>query len=779
MAIHPRTLHNASFLLLLLCSCKTDKESTDTNNVSDTDGNNVSDTDSNNVPDTDTSYEEGTDICEEGSFDASEIESNFSALSLGVDSTPTQFVLPEDTNGTLKLDLHPSVFPIMSGPRGTFAAASMLGDGRVVAFSGQDFISPQERSTLLGEENIARMVVNAVQWTGKSDTPKVLVANQKLADALAFAGITDIDITPIVHNEGLWSLQDWSTNTLSSYDAIVVQVNEWGTLYVNPEEIDAIRDFVQSGGGLVIAGSALHYSWWLNYSADGFVGDLILDGSGIKWEANSEKDLSTAVVAFDDKSAPFSLWCSYIEGDSLDDIQYARMEEFFDSAKNIGEEEGLTLALERLISETPLLPVSVDNPRARLSANVASSLRPHIWPEAHPWTDTFPSLPASSAITDEVSISVDASYSGAQPLGAYAPPGEIVTVTIPDADGSHGLRIRIGELYDDNRNLDHIDSWNRPPLLFRDYDVTGSEIQVGNPYGGSISLVTPSGLSDTFQVDISNAIPMAVYTLNSSTPEEFEAILENGAPQAILQEKGRIRMVVASDAVSSVSDYEEVITFWSGFHAKHSELASEPTPRMFESHWIFDTQVGWGYANATSERITYPKLSEVWALRTQTGNEDWWLFGHELGHQFQTSNWSGGDITEVAVNLFTMYTLNDYIHGGGNFETIGFNPNTIDHNELASYRWETADLFGKLQLYRQLIFEFGWPAFQECFASYYSIEYPTAEYGEFMDGFAIRFSSIVEKDLVGFFEHWEYPMSPAVADTIHEFGFDPWIPSGW
>jgi hypothetical protein len=200
---------------------------------------------------------------------------------------------------------------------------------------------------------------------------------------------------------------------------------------------------------------------------------------------------------------------------------------------------------------------------------------------------------------------------------------------------------------------------------------------------------------------------------------------------------------------------------------------------MFESHWIFDTQVGWGYANATSERITYPKLSEVWALRTQTGDEDWWLFGHELGHQFQTSNWSGGDITEVAVNLFTMYTLNDYIHGGGDFETIGFNPNTIDHDELASYRWETADLFGKLQLYRQLIFEFGWPAFQECFSSYYSIDYPTAEYGEFMDGFAIRFSSIVERDLVGFFEHWEYPMNSAAADTIHDFGFDPWIPSGW
>ena len=155
------------------------------------------------------------------------------------------------------------------------------------------------------------------------------------------------------------------------------------------------------------------------------------------------------------------------------------------------------------------------------------------------------------------------------------------------------------------------------------------------------------------------------------------------------------------------------------------------------------------------------------------------MFGHELGHQFQTSNWSGGDITEVAVNLFTMYTLNDYIHGGDSFETIGFRDNTMDHAMLESYRWDTADLFGKLQLYRQLVFEFGWPAFQETFASYYADEYPVQQYGEFMDGFAIRFSAIVERDLVGFFNHWEYPMSSDAADTIQAFGYEPWLPEGW
>ena len=112
-------------------------------------------------------------------------------------------------------------------------------------------------------------------------------------------------------------------------------------------------------------------------------------------------------------------------------------------------------------------------------------------------------------------------------------------------------------------------------------------------------------------------------------------------------------------------------------------------------------------------------------------------------------------------------------------ETIGFQDNTIDHAMLQTYRWDSADLFGKLQLYRQLIFEFGWPSFQATFASYYSDDYPVSQYGEFMDGFAIRYSAIVERDLVDFFNHWEYPMSTEAATTIQGFGDESWLPPGW
>ena len=67
-------------------------------------------------------------------------------------------------------------------------------------------------------------------------------------------------------------------------------------------------------------------------------------------------------------------------------------------------------------------------------------------------------------------MNVDPSYTGAIPLGAYAPPGEVVTTHYQMIDVD-GLQIHVGELYDDLRNLDHIETWERAPNLRVDIPV--------------------------------------------------------------------------------------------------------------------------------------------------------------------------------------------------------------------------------------------------------------------------------------------------------------------
>jgi hypothetical protein len=698
-----------------------------------------------------------------------------------VSLNPIDRTLTEETMGTLKLGLHEHAFPVLSGPAGVIAAASSLGQGRVVAFSGQEFLSSHERSTFLDITSVAQLVSNSVHWTAGQDnpSPRVLVDNEEIAGVLRRNGLEDVLVTPILLSQGLLETRDWRAESLAGFDVAVVQVNEWGTLRLGPTEIDALRAFVSNGGGLVIAGSALHWSWWLSESASTFIGNLILEGSGIGWNVDNIYDISNVETSFGALSLPEALWCAYIGDESVTADEMARLPAIFEAARLAERGDEVTVALDRMLLDTPPLPVAAASPEARLSANVAATLGPHPWPHVHPWTSTYPGLPTAASPGETLRPTVDKNWSGAQPLGAYAPPGEIVTVEVATEFTDAGLVLRVGELYDDLRHLDHIDTWQRAPVLVRHFPVTSSATEISNAFGGNISLVVPASWSNTVELTIDGAFPMMVHTRNISSTDDWQQGLDLGVPQVILQERGRVRMVVSTDEAKSVVDPDAVIDFWSAFHAHHAELAQEPSPRRFESHWIFDIQVGWGYANATSDRITYPKLSEAWALRTRTGDEDWWLFGHELGHQFQNDDWAGGDVTEVCVNLFTMYTLNKYIHGGGEKETIGFETNTIDHAALESARWATADLFGKLQLYRQLIFEFGWTPFISTFASYYDPLYPRSEYSGFMDGFAIRFSAIVERDLAGFFEHWEYPMSSQAAVKIRSFRHPEWLPPGW
>ena len=336
-----------------------------------------------------------------------EIEEAYSSLTSSVDTSPLEQVLPEDTNGTLNLGLNPYVFPILSGTDGVFSAASRLGKGRVVAFSGQDFIGGQERSTLLGGSSVASLVTNAVQWTSNSTSGsiEVLAANERIASVLEEGGITDVTVTPVVEVNGLWSIQDWSEEALSGIDVAVVQVNEWGTLYVSPEHVDALRDFVLDGGGIVIAGSAMHYDWWLSYSADDFIGDMILEGSGIEWNINTVPDVSTATTGFDSLTPPNQLWCAYVDGEELDNNQFARMPALFDAANEQGLNGELDQALTRLLDETPDLPVSQTTLKPTFSRRCQhfesiSMAHLNIHGPVHPGS------PASDAITETITVTV-------------------------------------------------------------------------------------------------------------------------------------------------------------------------------------------------------------------------------------------------------------------------------------------------------------------------------------------------------------------------------------
>ena len=734
-----------------------------------------------------------------------------------------------ETVGTLRLGLNPDAFPVIvsQGDMGAsvLVAGSCLGSGRAVAFSGQDFLGSDERATLVGHEQVDRLLANAVRWTaGDRAVPlRVLADNQRIADALEAQGLDGVEV---VGRRGQYN-RDWSATALDDADVAVVQANEWGTAHLVEESVAPLRTFVERGGGLVVAGSALHWGWWIERPHGPFTGNAVLRGTGISWNEDSIDEIESASTRIDLRAlTPAIVWGEYLNGGQLDATQMSLLPPLFSAALELGRRDELDTALVRLVSDTPPLPASADAPEARLTAEVGSSLGPHEWPETHPWATTFPGLPEPGARRVSESVVVDATWGELPadarrrerhfPLEFYAPPGGLVTISVPSSHATGELAIEVGQEHNDLRRIREHAVWRRAPALRRTFKVTATETAVTNAYGGSIALVVPGSYRGTIPVSVQGAIPMAVYTADRSSAGEWFARLDAGAPQAIIQKMGGIRFVISAERARGITDPGEVSSFWDGFLRHHAELAGEPVPRAYESIWIFDPQVGWGYANAGWLTINHPLHGEAWALVPGTvegrawiamlpsegpkphvyppprayspraHGVDWWLFGHELGHQWQTEDWGSGetypDIGEVAVNLFTIYTLNTYIFGGGDYTLIS-SPDpaisSVDHAALANLRWPTADVFERLSMYRQLIVEFGWDPMKRVFHSYYDPAYPRSTYGGELDGFAIRFSAIVQRDLIGFFRHWEYPLSESAAASIRSFGLEAWLPPGW
>ena len=739
------------------------------------------------------------------------------------------------TVGTLQLGLNPNVFPVIALQGETPAvlvAASRLGNGRVVALPGQDFISPGDRATLLGNANAARLLANAVRWAGSGgDAPlRVLVDNQRIADALEAQGLEGIEVVGLRDDRGV---RDWSADALDDVDVAIVLANDWGTPRLVPDSVAPLRAFAEHGGGLVVAGSALHWAWWIEDRRGPLTANLLLRGAGISWNEDSVEEIETATTDVDARATPSFVWGAYLDGEPLDPTRMALLRGAFNSALELGRTGELDTALTRLVRETPPLPTPSSDPAARLSAAVAETLGPYEWPESHAWAAVFPGEPAASARRVDGTVTLDATWNEFPadaarrerhlPLGFYAPPGALVMIEVPSEHASGELRVSVGELHD-SLGLDRLGGplreWRRAPKLRREFQVADRQTGITNAYGGSIALIVPEDYAGTIPVTVRRAIPMAVYTAGESTAAEWHEALNAGAPQAIIQKRGSIRLVISAENARGVDDPGEVQAFWDEFQKYHAELAGEPMPRGYESVWIFDPQVGYGGANANRDRINHPLYAEHWALApgTLAGREyiaglkgatpppyirpppapyspethgvDWWGFGHELGHQWQTDDWGYGpapasrEIAEVAVNLFTMYTLNFYIFGGDEFNVYAETRShgcamTLDHAALANLRWSTADYCEKLALYRQLIAEFGWTPIRRVFHSYYDPAYPRDTYGSKLDGFAIRFSAMIERDLVRFFRRWEYPLSDSSAAVISGFEYEEWLPPGW
>ena len=108
--------------------------------------------------------------------------------------------------------------------------------------------------------------------------------NRGIADALAAQGLDGVEV---VGRAPGGFVRGWSDGALFNADVAVAVVNHrWGPRLVR-HDVDAIREFTKRGGGLVVAGSAPHWRWWIEEDYGPFTGDIVLEGTGISWDLDT------------------------------------------------------------------------------------------------------------------------------------------------------------------------------------------------------------------------------------------------------------------------------------------------------------------------------------------------------------------------------------------------------------------------------------------------------------------------------------------------------------
>jgi hypothetical protein len=231
------------------------------------------------------------------------------------------------------------------------------------------------------------------------------------------------------------------------------------------------------------------------------------------------------------------------------------------------------------------------------------------------------------------------------------------------------------------------------------------------------------------------------------------------------------------------------MTFWDEVADRCAELYAVPRDGRRHERYCVDRQISAGYMHSGYPIMTGDDVAKTFVdlnvLRGPDGNRAWGFY-HELGHNFQKSDWTWDGCGEVTNNLFSLYASERFnrAYVGGDY--LHAHPAVRPQERMArlekylaggaSYAQWKHDPFLALTLYIQLRRAFGWEPFTRVFAEYVGLapaERPADDQAK-RDQWMVRFSRAVGKNLGPFFLAWGIPTSEAARGSLADL--PPWLP---
>lgn len=681
----------------------------------------------------------------------------------------------------------PDAVPVVVGDAGggtrlPVVAAGPLGRGRVVAFGHDGYFG----RAALDAADTGRLLENAVRWAaGARSSPVVGAVGVPGAAA-------------VLRERGL-DVREIGIAELAGLDVVVLV--PW-----NPSgaEVAALDGFARNGGGLVLAVTG----WgWAQLHPDrdlrsDFAGNRLLAAAGIQWaddwlgETDPAGGYLTAPPSPLTAAGPaLDAAVAHDAGDlSLSPAEIAQASRTL-VANALCAPDGDALFLPGLRSVTsdvvvpsPEDPVRPDEVLDRVAVTLQTrelDALPVAEARAHPASARFPGAVPAAAPRIAVEADVPAASEGWISTGAYAAPGDVVTIRLPAASADGRLALQIGSHTD--RLWGVSDPWRRMPDIVRRWPLRAAETRVFSPYGGLVYLVPERPLAEPAAVAIEGVVAAPRFVLGASDqgPEAWRAAL--GASHAPWGEVEGRAMIVTTHAAAlrALDDPAELARTWDDVLRSAAILRARPDPdaRARPERFVADEQISAGYMHSGYPLMCHLDQAEnlVSVANLRQGN---WGFFHEVGHNHQHPDWTFDGTGEVTVNLFTLFAYETV--SGVAVRQNERGSAAFVRKQLAKVDWDAPD-FGRwksdpflaLAMYVQLQHAFGWQPFMDVFAAYDRLpdeERPRDDAAK-RDQWMTRFARAVGRDLGPFFEAWGVPTSPEARASIADL--PPWLPAGF
>ena len=660
-----------------------------------------------------------------------------------------------------------NAFPVVAAKCGRsvqpVAAACFYGGGRVLAVGHPSFYTEEGAS----QADTAAFIRNSAIWLGQGKTSVAVYKNAPIAKTLKRFG--DLDVREIP-----------SLNDLSPASVLAVYPDS-----LKPDEIERVRDFITSGGGLLASG----IGWgWQQVSggkplatenlfnrllgpaglfitgdiADRTAADGYLTDFPIPAGVNAGEAVSLATSGHvSDKTLQRQINHSLCAAKSVLPPQATELSRALDTLMNSPAAAAVPSP------DKPLKPSDIPARLAFIHHQSAWRARPFDrWP-AHPAAAIYPGLPPPDTPRGSRILSVNLDIPRWHSTGLFAVAGEPVTVELPAGAEKLGLRLRIGTTTCDNTRHDE---WFRAPKVDMEFPLTTNSVTVSSPFGGLLYVVVPDRVDSAdrlIRVTLRNACCAAWFKEGRDSLRAWQTAIRNSpAPWAEL-ESGKIILTVPSSAVRSLANPSALLIFWETVADQDAKLTALPNPaqRRSAERFCADAQIcaGWMHAGYP---IMIPDVTakDLVNLDVLKAKGDWGFF-HELGHNHQNSDWTFDGTGEVTVNFFTLYNLE---------HVCGISPRKTrmgeDGIQKSVQKWVSGgkrhedwcrDPFLALETFVRLQQVYGWSAFEKLFAEYRTLpkEESPKDDADKRDQWSVRLSHITGQNMAAVFDAWSIPLS--------------------